>query len=92
MAEQPAVDGWGPGRTVVTEDPPHYLSQMTGFFITRGCGEQKLGMSPFAGPNWASEDVNATEENHAPLGGAFVSDFRITAGPNPAPAISPHYS
>jgi len=54
------------------------------FFITRGVGDQKLGMSPFAGPTGTSKGVGLMEEKQASLEGAFVSDSRRTTGPNPA--------
>jgi hypothetical protein len=31
--------------------------QVMGFFITWGGGDQKMGMSPFAGPGWTSKGV-----------------------------------
>jgi hypothetical protein len=84
MAEQAAVDGWGPGRTAVTKDPPLNLNRMMGFFITRRGGDKKMGMSPFAGPSWTSKAVGLIGEKQARLEGAFVSDSRTTAGPDRA--------
>ena len=57
MAEQAAVEDWGPGKTAVTENPTLYLSRMAGVFFTRGGGDQKLGMTPFAAPGRTSKGV-----------------------------------
>ncbi len=54
------------------------------FFITRENRNQKMGMSPFAGPVWTSKGVGLMEEKQASLEGAFMSDSRRTTGPYPA--------